>query len=407
MGKRFTKIATDLGFLVIVAMVAGSLAGYFMKDGAQVFAPLGTLFIQLIKMLVVPLIFVSIVSGALSLGATKKAGKVAALTLAFIAVTSILAGVLAAVSAAWVQPGGNIPPELVHAFRGSSEAPAAPSSGFWDIILGFVPANPIQAMVDGNVIQIIFFGLLLGFGLGTISEEKKQPITTIVNGILDGLIWCIRVVMWTAPVGVFALMASAVGTMGFEIFGKLAGLLSLDIGLVLVFGLFIYPFCIRFWSDVPVKLYLRAMLKPQAVALSTASSLATLAPNMETCENELGISKETVSFVLPLGATINMTGNVIYYVLAALFFAQFYGMTLPFGAYVAIILTAVLSAVGQAGVPGPTLTVFAVFIAGGIPLEGIPLLFAVDRLFDMIRTTLNITGDACAAAVVDKAVKEA
>lgn len=144
------------------------------------------------------------------------------------------------------------------------------------------------------------------------------------------------------------------------------------------------------------------MIKPQAVALSTASSLATLSINMDTAERELHLSKESVSFVLPLGATINMTGNVIYYVLATFFFAQFYGIDLSFGAYIAVIITATLSAIGQAGVPGPTLTLFAVLIAGGIPLEGVPLLFAIDRLFDMIRTMLNITGDTCCAAIVDK-----
>lgn len=389
----------------MAAMAAGCLAGYLMKGGAAVFDPLGTLFIQLIKMLVVPLVAVSIVSGAVSLGATRKAGRMAATALLFILLTSVMAGGAAAALGAWFKPGSGIPAGVVSAYAADGAAHTAAPAGFWDVVLGFVPANPFGALVSGNIIQIIFFAMLFGFGISTLAEERRQPIVKLVDGLLDALIWCIRVVMYTAPVGVFALMASAVGTMGFEIFGKLAGLLSLDLAAVLLFGLVVYPACVRFLSDVPVGLYFKAMLKPQAVALSTSSSLATLAVNMDACENRLGISKQTVSFVLPLGATINMTGNVIYYVLSALFFAQFYGMQLSAGAYGSIILASVLSAIGQAGVPGPTLTLFAVFIAGGIPVEGIALLFAVDRLFDMIRTVLNITGDACCAAVVDKIAK--
>lgn len=400
------KLLSDLGFWILVAMALGCLAGSLLGDGATVLDPLGTLFIQLIKMLVVPLVAVSIVSGAISLGATRKAGKVAVTALSFILFTSLLAGALAVVAGVWFQPGSGVAAELVESYRGSGAESAGAPAGFWETIIGFIPANPIEALVSGNILQIILFCMLLGFGIGSVPEEKKQVITRVVDGLLDALIWCVRVVMWTAPVGVFALMASAIGTMGFELFGKLAALLSLDVVLVLVFGLLIYPLCVRFLSNVPVRKYFKAMLKPQAVAFSTSSSLATLAVNMETCEKQLGISKQTAGFVLPLGATINMTGNVIYYVLAALFFAQFYGMALSAGDCTMIVVAAVLSAVGQAGVPGPTLTLFAVFIAGGIPLDGIPLLFAVDRLFDMIRTVLNITGDACCAAVVDKVVAQ-
>ncbi len=407
MNAKIKKICTDLGFLIIVAMVLGCVAGYLLGNSAKALEPLGTLFIQLIKMLVVPLIFISILSGSLSLGATKKAGKIALYTLLFIAITSFLAGALAAVIGVWFKPGSGISPEIVAAYTGHTNltASTANTTGFWDTLLDIVPSNPIESLVNANILQIIFFSMFVGFGIGTIATDKKQLITSFIDGLLDALIWCIRVVMWTAPVGVFALMASAVGTMGFEIFGSLAKLLCLDLVAVFIIGLGMYPLCIQFLSNISVPHFLRAMLKPQMVALSTSSSLATLAVNMETCEQDLKISKETTSFVVPLGATINMTGNVIYYVLAAIFFSQFYGMDLSFGAYAAIVVTAVFSAIGQAGVPGPTFTLFAVFIAGGIPLEGIGILFAVDRLFDMIRTVLNITGDACCAAVVDRLAK--
>ncbi len=404
MGINLKKALKNLGVLILLAMVVGSVAGYFMGESAVVFDPLGRIFILLIKMLVIPLIFISILSGAMSLGATKKAGKVAVITLSFIFITSIIAGLLAVVLGSWFEPGSGVDPEVVKKFiNGQSiEHTAAASLGFWETIESFIPANPVVALVEGNILQIIVFCMLLGFGIGTIASDKKEIITKMIDGFLDALIWCIKVVMWTAPAGVFALMASAVGTLGFDIFAKLANLLWVNIVALLFMWLGIYLLLIHFFSNIPVSRFLKTMIKPQVVALSTSSSLATLSVNMEVAERELKLSKETVSFVLPLGATINMTGNVIYYVLATFFFAQFYGIELSIGAYTAVIITATLSAIGQAGVPGPTLTLFAVLIAGGIPLEGVPLLFAVDRLFDMLRTMLNITGDTCCAAIVDK-----
>ncbi len=375
-----------------------------MGDSAKMFDPLGNIFILLIKMLVIPLVFVSILSGAMSLGATKKAGKVAAITLSFIFITSIIAALLAVFMGTWFHPGSGVDPEVVKGFVGGQtvEHTDVSTPGFWATIESFIPENPIAALVQGNILQIIVFCMLLGFGIGTISNDKKEIITKIIDGFLDALIWCIKVVMWTAPVGVFALMASAVGTLGFDIFEKLANLLWVNILALLIMWLGIYLLLIHFFSNISVGQFLKAMVKPQVVALSTSSSLATLSINMDTAERELKLSKETISFVLPLGATINMTGNVIYYVLATIFFSQFYGIDLSLSAYTAVVITATLSAIGQAGVPGPTLTLFAVLIAGGIPLEGVPLLFAVDRLFDMIRTTVNITGDTCCAAIVDK-----
>lgn len=407
MSVKLKKVLRDLGVLVLLAMVAGSVVGYVLGESASLFDPLGRIFIQLIKMLVIPLVFISILSGAMSLGATKKAGKVAVITLSFIFITSILAGLLAVVMGTWFQPGSGVAPEVVEQFAGaqSAEHTTASPLGFWQTIESFIPANPVAALVEGNILQIIVFCMLLGFGIGTVANDKKELISKLIDGLLDALIWCIKVVMWTAPIGVFALMASAVGTLGFDIFAKLANLLWVNIVALIVMWFGVYLLLIHFFSNISVSQFLKAMIKPQAVALSTASSLATLSVNMDAAERDLKLSKESVSFVLPLGATINMTGNVIYYVLATFFFAQFYGIDLSLGAYTAVIITATLSAIGQAGVPGPTLTLFAVLIAGGIPLDGVPLLFAIDRLFDMIRTMLNITGDTCCAAIVDKYVK--
>jgi Na+/H+-dicarboxylate symporter len=226
-------------------------------------------------------------------------------------------------------------------------------------------------------------------------------VVNALNIILDALIWCINKVMLVAPLGVFGLIADATGTFGFDILMQIANLVWVDLLVVAIVGLGLYPLTIVLFSRVPLKLFFKAMLKPQIISFSTASSLATLPVNMEACD-QMGVSKQTSGFVLPLGATINMSGNAIYYGLVAIFFAQFYGIDLGIAEYVSIAVVCTLGAIGQAGVPGPTFLVVAVLVAAGIPIEGLPLLYALDRIFDMIRTTLNITGDAACAAVVDR-----
>jgi Na+/H+-dicarboxylate symporter len=196
-------------------------------------------------------------------------------------------------------------------------------------------------------------------------------------------------------------MAEATGTFRFDIILQVAYLLRVDLIAVLLLVLTIYPLTIMFFSNVNIKIFFRAMLRPQIVAFSTASLMATLPVTMNACD-KMGISKEVTGFVAPLGATINMTGNAIYYTLVALFFAQIYGIELGLAQYVAIAVTASLGSIGQAGVPGPTLMVVAVLLSAGIPIEGLPLLYALDRLFDMVRTVLNITGDAACAVVTDR-----
>jgi Na+/H+-dicarboxylate symporter len=267
-----------------------------------------------------------------------------------------------------------------------------------------IPDNPIRALTEGNILQIIIFGLFLGFGISSLATERRRKVVGGLNTILEALIWCIGKVMYVAPFGVFGLIADATGTFGIGTLAQIANVLWLDLIAVAIILFGLYPFTIAMFSRVPLKSYFRAMLKPQIVSFSTASSLATLPVNMEACD-EMGISKQTSGFVLPLGATINMAGNAIYYALLAIFFAQFYDVDLGMAEYVSITIVCTLGAIGQAGVPGPTLLAAAVLVAAGIPLEGLPLFYALDRIFDMIRTTLNITGDAACAAVVDRFVK--
>ncbi len=399
----FKKLLKNLGFWILVAMVAGVLVGVVMGESASTFAPLGTLFIQLIKMLVVPLVAVSIISGAATLGGSRSAGKIGAVSIGYIMLTTVVAIVVAIVAGLIFKPGAGLSAESIDMLMAGATAVEGeqPVLSFWDTVIGMIPENPIRAFADGNILQIIVFGLFLGFGIAAIAPAKRDKVIAGLSYILDALIWCIGKVMWVAPIGVFGLMADATGTFGFDVLLKVANLLWVDLLAVLIVGLLLYPLTIALFSRVSVRQFFKAMLRPQVIAFSTASSMATLPVTLGACD-QMGISKQTSGFVVPLGATINMTGNAIYYTLVAIFFAQFYGIELTMTQFVAITVTASLGSIGQAGVPGPTLMVVAVLVAAGIPIEGLPMLYALDRLFDMIRTVLNITGDAACAAVTDR-----
>lgn len=400
------KVLKNLGVWILVAMVAGVAVGVAMGDEAKIFAPLGTLFIQLIKMLVVPLVGISIISGAASLGSSRSAGKIGVTSILYIVLTTVVSIVIAIVVGLIFKPGSGLSAEGIASIMASAstEQGAPTDLSFWDTVIGMIPANPIEAFAEGNILQIIVFGLFLGFGIAALNEDKRTKVIGGLNYLLEALIWCIGKVMLVAPLGVFGLMAEAMGTFGFDILLKVVNLLWVDLVAVAIMGLVAYPLTVMLLSKVSIKEFFSAMLRPQIVAFSTASSMATLPVTMGACD-KMGVSKEVTGFVVPLGATINMTGNAIYYTLVALFFAQFYGIELGMAQYVAIAVTASLGSIGQAGVPGPTLMVVAVLAAAGIPIEGLPLLYALDRIFDMIRTVLNITGDAACAVVTDRFAK--
>ena len=396
------KILKNLGLWILVAMVAGAAVGAVMGDEAKIFAPLGTLFIQLIKMLVVPLVAISIISGAASLGGSRSAGVIGSVSIGYILVTTFVAVCLAFGADALFKPGVGVDMALFEGAVGDSGE--APKLSFWDTVIGMIPENPIKALSEGNILQIIVFGLLLGFGISALAEHKRTKIIGGLNAVLEALVWCIGKVMWVAPLGVFGLMADSIGTFGFAVLLRIADLVWVYLLAILVMGVVVYPLTITTMSRVPLKRFFKEMMRPQLIAFSTASSMVTLPENMAACDR-LGISKEVTGFVVPLGATINMSGNAIYYTLVTLFFADMYGIDLSLSHYVAIAVVATLGSIGQAGVPGPTLLVVAVMVAAGVPIEGLPLLYALDRIFDMVRTVLNITGDAACAAVTDRFVK--
>ncbi|WGW01599.1 dicarboxylate/amino acid:cation symporter [Vibrio sp. YMD68] len=400
------NLLSNIGVQVVIAMILGTIIGGLMGESAVMFAPMGAIFIALIKMLVIPLVAVALISGAAGLGSSQSAGKVGLTTLGFFGMTSALAVALALFMGEVFQPGIGIDVSGVEGMFSAEYAAKGELPTFWATITGMIPTNIFSSLNDENILQILVFCLFFGVALSQQAKEKRDPIINGVNTIVDAMVWMINKVMVIAPLGVFGLMAEAVGTFGFSALMIVFKLFLVYTAAILIFGFIVYPLMIQLFTKTSAKKFLTAMKKPQAVALSTASSMATLPVTMETVEKELGVRNSTASFVLPLGATINMSGNAIYYGLVAIFFAQLFGIDLSMGAYIAIILTSTLGAVGQAGVPGPSFLVVAVLLAAGIPIEGLPLLFALDRIFDMIRTALNITGDAACAVIVDSLIEE-
>ena len=394
-------IFSNIGVQVVIAMCIGTIVGALMGHDASIFAPLGSIFIHLIKMLVIPLIAVAIISGAAGLGSSQSAGKVGVATLGFFGLTSAVAVGLALIMGEIFKPGVGVDMKGVESLFSNVYADKGELPGFWATIEGMIPTNVFQSLTEANILQILVFCLFFGIALSKLEKARREPLLNGINAIVDAMVWMINVVMKVAPLGVFGLMADAVGTFGFRALEIVIKLFVVYVIAILIYGFLFYPALIKAFSNTSPIAFLSAMKKPQAVALSTASSMATLPVTMEVCEEELKVKNSTAAFVLPLGATINMSGNAIYYGLVAVFFAQLFQVDLGLQAYIAIILTATLGAVGQAGVPGPSFLVVAVLLAAGIPIEGLPLLFALDRIFDMIRTALNITGDAACAVIID------
>ncbi|MBK3518566.1 dicarboxylate/amino acid:cation symporter [Carboxylicivirga marina] len=397
------KLIKNLGFQILLAMILGTAVGAIMGPKASMFSPLGDFFMDLIKMLVVPLVAISIISGAASLGATKSAGKIGISTIGYFLITTVVSVMLGLFLGEVFTPGSGLDHDTVmEMFPQDTSGAEAPVMSFWETIINIIPENPIASLVTGNILEIIFFGLFLGIGISTLSSEKKAFLMNGMNYLVEALIWMIKIVMYTAPIGVFGLMAAAIGEFGFELLMMALDLMWVNVvgGIILLFGL--YPLTLKLFAKVSIAQFIRKMVKAQIVAFSTSSSLATLPITMEVCEEELKISKATSGFVLPLGATINMTGSALYYALAAIFFAQLFDIDLTITQYIAIIVTSTVGSIGQAGVPGPSLLIVAVLVAADIPAQGLPLLFALDRVFDMLRTAFNITGDAACACIVDR-----
>ena len=388
--------AVPLWQRVIAALVLGTITGLLWGPDAESIKWIGDFFIKAVKMLVVPLIFFSLVSGVAAIGDLRKLGAVGGRAMLLFVVTGQIAVWLGLALGTFFKPGLGIDASAIE--RGATPAPNNTTAV--DMILSMVPESPVKVMADAQVLPLIVFAMLIGIGI-LMAGRDGEPMAKIFDSGSVVMQKVTMIVMELTPFGVFALMAWVSGTLGQDALIALAKLVGLNyLGcLLIIFG--IYSAMIHFLAKLPVHDFFRGIIDAMAVSYSTASSNATLPVTLRCAERNLGVSNSVASFVISLGATINMNGTAMYLGLATLFGAQVFGVDLSWGDYFLISILSTLGAVGAAGIPGAGLIMMAlVFGAVGVPLETIAFVAGVDRIMDMMRTTTNVSGDAAVATTV-------
>ncbi|MEM8661832.1 MAG: dicarboxylate/amino acid:cation symporter [Pseudomonadota bacterium] len=400
---------------ILIAMLAGvlfgsllnvSIHGSFFPPGLRefleqqlvggLFDVIGRIFVASLKLLVVPLVLVSLICGASSLGDSARMGPIAIKTIGLYLFTTAVAVSLALLAATLVGPGNHMNLDTAVDFS------ATPPPPLKEVIVNIFPSNPIRAMAEGRMLQIIVFALLVGYAIAHAGEPGRR-IGSFFRDLEAVVMKMVEVLMVLAPFGVFALLAKLFSSMGISAIVDLAGYFFTVLGVLLLHALGVYAFLFRMLAGLsPIQLFKKC--RPVwAFAFSTASSGATLPITLRTAERRLGVNNSVAGFTVPLGATINMDGTAIMQGVATVFIAQVYGIDLGATALLTVILTATLASVGTAAVPGVGLITLALVLEqAGLPVEGIALIIGVDRLLDMVRTAVNVTGDLVVATVVGR-----
>ncbi len=387
---------------VLGALVLGIIAGFVLGEEAQSIRWIGDLFIRAIKMLIVPLIFFSLVSGIAALGDLKKLGDVGGKALALFLLTALASISLGLTMGTVFEPGIGLDVALAQ----GSDIIAPPDMSWTDRLLALIPENPVMTMAEGQILPLIIFAVLFGISL-LMAGEEAAPIVKIVDAGAAVMQKMTMIVMELTPFGVFALMAWVAGTFGFEALLPLATMVGLNYAGCFIIILVVYPLILRFIARLPVMDFYRGIFDAQAVAFSTASSNAALPVTLRCVQRNLGVSRSVSSFVVALGATINMNGTAMYLGLVAVFGAQLYGIELTATSYLLIAVTATLGSVGAAGIPGSGLIMMSLVLSAiGVPLETIAFVAGINHIMDMMRTMTNVTGDATIAVAVGRMAGE-
>lgn len=397
--KKKLGLPVKMGIGFGLGILLGLLLQITGWDPATV-KPFGDVFIRLIRMIVVPLVFVSLVSGAASMGNLGKLGRISVKTLAYYLATTGIAVFIGLMIANIFQPGAGL--NLV---TEGLKAKEVTPPGAIATLLNIIPLNPFEALASANLLQTIFFAIFFGFSLSALGE-KGAPLTKIFDTANAVMIKITSAVMQYAPFGVCALIAYTVGSSGVQVLLPLIKLIVLMYLAAVIHICVVYLPLIRGVAGVNLKTYFRVMTQPLLIAFSTCSSAAALPANLTSTE-KIGVPREISSFTIPLGTTINMDGAALYLGLAAMFVAQVYGIELSLSSQASILLMAILASIGSVGVPSSALVVMTmVFTQVDLPMEGIALVAGVDRILDMARTTLNVMGDSTGALVVAKSEGE-
>ncbi len=381
---------------VMGALLLGIITGIVLGETATIFKPLGTLFINAIRMLVVPLVFFSLITSITSLASTGKIQRLMGKTLGLFLLTALIASFIGLAVGSLFNWGDTL--SLTTTEVRSREIPPVA-----DVLTGLIPSNPLAAMVNGNILQIIVFAALIGFAINAVGE-KAEPMKKVVNSGTEIIYQLTRMVLQLTPFGVFGLMSWVVGNYGLDTLLPLGKFIIAIYIACFIHIIFVYGGLVKLFGGMGLRQYFKAILPAQMVAFSTCSSFGTLPMSYKVVTENLGVSKDYASFVLPLGSNINMDGcGGIYPAIAAIFIAHIYNIPLDFVDYLLIAGTATIASLGTAGVPGTAMVMLTVTLSVvGLPLEGIAFIAAVDRIIDMIRTVTNVTGDTMVAVVVGR-----
>ena len=414
-----------LHWKIIIGMILGVFFGFIMSNFNEVgkqfisdwIKPFGTIFINALKLIAIPLILASLIKGISDLKDISKLSKMGGVTITTYIITTVIAVSIGLAIVNVIKPGDSISEEtrteLLSAYEDDADkkrevAKVAKNSGPLQPIIDIVPSNIINAATDNkNMLQIIFFSILFGISMILIPEKKSKPLKEFFDSLNEVILKIIDIIMNFAPYGVFALLATLIVEAPKWDLLKSLLLYSITLIIGLLLLILVYIIIVRLLLNKSPNFFIKGILPAQLVAFSTSSSAATLPVTMDRVHNNLNVKKEVSSFVLPIGATINMDGTAVYQAIAAIFIAQTFGLDLSLTAQLGIIVTATLASIGAAAVPSAGIIVLVIVLAqAGIPEAGLALIFAVDRPLDMCRTVVNITGDATVSMLVDKIVSK-
>lgn len=407
-GANIIRKKLSLTKKIMIGIVVGAIIGLIVKDISNpwirenlflngILKVLGTGFVTAIKMMVVPIVLVSLTCGASSIGDIKKLGRVGGKTIGFYLLTTCLAITISIGLAKVINPGIGLDMSNVI----TSEPTIGETKELADLIIGMIPSNPIESMVKGDMLPIIVFSILLGVAIALVGEKAK-PFKRVIESLNEICMKMVSLIMNLAPFGVFALMATTFATTGFDaMFPLMKYMISILLVLV-IHAVVVYGGAFKLFTGLKLKPFLKKFMNVASVVFSTASSNAALPVTLETMD-DMGVDKSISSFTIPLGATINMDGTAIMQGTAAIFIAQIYNIDLGISAILTIILTATLASIGTAGVPGVGMIMLSMVLqAVGLPVEGIALILGVDRILDMCRSTVNTMGDCMCTIIVSK-----
>lgn len=398
--KKKMSLAMQIFIALVLAIAAGLLLQKHAQFAETYIKPFGTIFLNLLKFIVVPIVLFSIMCGIISMRDIKKVGAIGLKTVVYYMCTTAFAITIGLI-------GGNLFKKMFPVIATTDLSyQVGEKTSLMDTIVNIFPSNFISPMAEANMLQVIVMALLIGFAIILVGEEKNTRIITACNDLNDVFMKCMEMILKLSPIGVFCLLCPVVAANGATIIGSLAMVLLAAYVCYIVHAVVVYSFAVKTIGGISPLTFFKEMLPAIMFAFSSASSVGTLPINME-CTEKLGTSREISSFILPLGATINMDGTAIYQGVCAIFIASCYGIHLTLPQMLTIIFTATLASIGTAGVPGAGMVMLAMVLTSvGLPVDGIALVAGVDRIFDMGRTTVNITGDVSCCVIVSNLEKK-